>query len=213
MIKVILFDLDNTLIDRQHIFKEMLMNKLSEYHHNLSKEKLETIVDEIITWDNNGNQQRVITFQQYIDKYHVNTTAKELDDYWTNHSGEKIYVFDDAIETLLYLKSKYRLGLVSNGNAVSQRRKISKLPFKDIFDYSIVSGEIGIHKPDKGIFDKVCKDMNVLPEECVFIGDNFRCDIEGAYFAGMKPIWINKNNDVSSICITIKELQELKGIL
>lgn len=211
--KVVLFDLDNTLIDRQRIFKEMLMHKIGEYHVHNSKEEIEKIVDEIILWDNNGNQQRLVTFQQYIDKYKSCVTADELNAYWNNHSGEIIYVFEDALDTLLYLKTKYKLGIVSNGNTVSQRRKINQLPFLDLFDYTLVSGEIGIHKPDVGIFNKVCESMNVLPQECVFVGDNYRCDIEGSYHAGMKPVWVCKEKIDSDICECICNLSELKQLL
>ena len=211
--KVILFDLDNTLIDRQRIFKEMLMHKIGEYHKSVSKEELEQIVNEIILWDNNGNQQRIVTFQQYIDKYNIDVTAEELNAYWNDHSGEIIYVFEDALHTLQYLKTKYKLGIVSNGNAVSQRRKINQLPFLDLFDYVLVSGEIGIHKPDIGIFNKVCEEMKVFPQECVFVGDNYRCDIEGSYHAGMKSVWICKEKHSSEICECICELSELKQLL
>ena len=211
--KVVLFDLDNTLIDRQRIFKEMLMRKIGEYHTSISKEELEKIVDEIIVWDNNGNQHRLVTFQQYIDKYNVDVTAEELNAYWNDHSGEIIYVFEDALDTLQYLKSKYKLGIVSNGNTVSQRRKINQLPFLEMFDYTLVSGEIGIHKPNVGIFNKVCEEMMVLPQECVFVGDNYRCDIEGSYYAGMKPVWICKEKVNSEICTCICNLSELKQLL
>ena len=211
--KVVLFDLDNTLIDRQRIFKEMLMRKIGEYHTSISKEELENIVDEIIVWDNNGNQQRLVTFQQYIDKYNVDVTAEELNAYWNDHSGEIIYVFDDALDTLQYLKTKYKLGIVSNGNTVSQRRKIKQLPFLEMFDYTLVSGEIGVHKPEIGIFTKVCEEMKVLPQECVFVGDNYRCDIEGSYHAGMKSVWISKEKVQSEICVCICNLSELKQLL
>lgn len=212
-IKAVLFDLDNTLIDRQRIFKEMLIRKIGEYHKDINQIELEKIVDEIITWDNNGNQNRKVVFQQYIDKYKVDVTADELNAYWNDHSGEFVYIFDDAEDTLLYLKEKYKLGIVSNGNTISQRRKLNKLPFLDLFDYTIVSGEIGIHKPDVGIFNKVCEDMSVLPQECVFVGDNYRCDIEGSYNAGMKPVWIRKTNETSNICDCVYELSELKQML
>lgn len=212
-VKVILFDMDNTLIDRQRIFREMLREKLSGYHTNVTKDELEQIVDELILWDNNGNQHRLVTFQQYVDKYKVPTTAKELNDYWNENSGKIIYVFEDAEETIAYLHQNYRLGIVSNGNAESQRRKIAKLPFIDVFEYSIVSGEIDIHKPDKGIFLKACEDMGVLPEECVFVGDNYRCDIEGALQAGMKPIWISPKECHKEDILCIEHLAELKKIL
>ena len=211
--KVILFDLDNTLIDRQRIFKEMLMHKIEEFHTSISKEELEKIVDEIIVWDNYGNQHRLVVFQRYIDKYNVDVTAEELNAYWDDHSGEFVYVFEDALDTLQYLKSKYKLGIVSNGNTVSQRRKINQLPFLEMFDYTLVSGEIGIHKPNVGIFNKVCEEMKVLPQECVFVGDNYRCDIKGSYHAGMKPVWINKEKVQSEICTCICNLSELKQLL
>ena len=212
-IKVILFDMDNTLIDRQRIFREMLTERIGGYHSNVSAEELEEIVNQIVEWDNCGNQSRIVTFQQYVDTYQVDTTAKELNDYWDKNSGKFLHVFEDAAETIEYLHQNYRLGIVSNGNAESQRRKIAGLPFIDLFEYSIVSGEIGIHKPDKGIFLKVCEDMGVLPEECIFVGDNYRCDIEGALQVGMKPIWISSKECHKEDIVCIEHLAELKKIL
>ena len=208
-IKVVLFDLDNTLIDRQRIFKEMLMNKLSEYHSN----NVEEIANEIIVWDNNGNQNRLVTFQQYVDKYHPNVSAQELNDYWNKNSGKKIYVFEDAEDTLKYLKSKYRLGIVSNGNAQSQRRKLKELPFLDMFDFTVVSGEIGIDKPEVGIFDYAAEKMNVLNSECAFVGDNYRCDIMGSTNANMMAIWKCSKEEFTEQCICIENLSELKKYL
>lgn len=207
-----IFDLDNTLIDRQRIFREMLKRRLREYHTNMTDKEFECLVDEIILWDNHGNQDRLSIFEKYVNKYQVNATAEEINTYWDLHSGEFVYVFEDALDTLLYLKDKYRLAILSNGNVISQRRKLNSLPFLDMFEYTLVSGEIGIHKPEKAIFMKVCDDMQVLPEECVFIGDNYRCDIEGAHNAGMKPIWITIDDKKTDICRKISKLSDLKQL-
>lgn len=208
-ITTILFDLDNTLIDRKRVFEEMLMQKIGEYH----SENVADIVQEIIKWDNNGNQHRLVTFQQYVDTYNANVTAKELNDYWNENSGKIVYVYDDVYETLRYLKSKYRLGIISNGNPESQRRKINQLPFIDLFDFVIVSGELGIDKPDIRIFDYAAKSMNVTNNECAFVGDNFRCDILGATNAGMLAIWKCTKEQFDEKYICIEHIKELKKYL
>ena len=208
-IKVVLFDLDNTLIDRQKMFRQMLMNKIGEYHNG----NVEEIVDEIIDWDNKGNQNRLEVFKKYVNKYQPNVSADELNAYWDDNSGKIVCIYEDAYETLSYLKDKYRLGIVSNGNSVSQRRKVNQLPFLDLFELTIISGEFGINKPDVRIFDHVAKEMGVKNSECAFVGDNFRCDIEGATNAGMLPIWRCSKEQFDNRYICIEELSELKKYL
>ncbi|MDD6467728.1 MAG: HAD family hydrolase [Erysipelotrichaceae bacterium] len=214
MIKVVLFDLDNTLIDRQKVFREMLLDQLGQYHPNMNYEELLGVVEQVMAWDNFGNVDRLDVFKKYVDYYHLSVDADTINNYWKEHSGDIVYVFDDAEHVVHELQKKYRLGLLSNGSVESQRRKINRLPFKDVFEYSLVSGELGIHKPDKRIFLKVCEDMGVQPEECVYVGDNPRCDIEGAIGAKMKPIWITKekyHENKEVICIS--NLTELLSIL
>lgn len=211
-VKVILFDLDNTLIDRQKAFEEMLRERLSIYHEN--KDELEDVIKDIMIWDNHGNLDRLKVFEKYVEKYKIKESAYELNNYWKEHSGDIVYPFEDAIEVLDYLKRKYRLGIVSNGNAISQRRKMNKLSFLDIFEYTIVSGETDYNKPDIRLFNRVCEDLRVSASECVFIGDNYRCDIEGSYHAGMTPIWFVPNGSFETkLCKTIKSLSQLKELL
>ena len=52
--------------------------------------------------------------------------------------------------------------------------------------------EAGVEKPDYRIFSLCREKAEVLPEDCVFIGDSLRHDIEGAKQAGMQVIWYHK---------------------
>ena len=54
----------------------------------------------------------------------------------------------------------------------------------------IVSGDLGIHKPDARIFDIMAKRLGVKNEECLMIGDVFTTDILGACRANMTPVWV-----------------------
>lgn len=61
MIKAIIFDLDNTLIDRQRAFKEMLDRK---FHQLFEDETLiQEMIKDIIEWDNNGTVERIVVFK------------------------------------------------------------------------------------------------------------------------------------------------------
>lgn len=212
-IKAILFDLDNTLVDRQRIFKEMLFDKIKEYHKEATMKELTDIVEQIIKWDDNGKVRRIKAFEKYVEAYGIAVSANEINQYWEDHSGEIVYPFDDAKEVIDYLSGKYRLGIVSNGTSKTQRKKLERLAFIDKFEYTIVSGELGIHKPDKRIFLHVCEEMHVKPEECVFIGDNYACDIEGSNAVGMKSIWKCSKEEKIDNQLCIHDLIELKDIL
>ena len=87
----------------------------------------------------------------------------------------------------------FRLGIVTNGVPDLQREKIAGCPVAGRFHASVVSGEIDCGKPDPGIFDHICRELNVEPHQCVMVGDNPERDVAGAMAAGMKSVWVQRN--------------------
>ena len=61
-----------------------------------------------------------------------------------------------------------------------------------MFDVIVYSGELGIHKPDRRIFDHATSLLNVLNDQCVYVGDNPESDVLGALNAGMEVVWLDK---------------------
>lgn len=213
-INAVIFDLDNTLIDRQRAFKEMLMIKLPQILPDSLQSQLDTIVEDIMTWDANGTVSRMNTFTCFINKYQITgISAKQLDEQWAKESGTSVYLFDDVIETLDYLKGKYKLAILSNGNTESQRRKLENIDLYDYMDYTLVSGEFGYHKPDIRIFQYVAQKLNEPAQNCIYIGDNYDADIIGSMNAGMQSIFVNRFNHKDSEVTTIDTLAQLKSIL
>lgn len=208
MIKALIFDLDNTLIDRQRAFREMLYRKFNELFDD--PQLVEEMIKDIILWDNNGQVERIDVFTKWAQKYNVTCiTPEKLDKDWSNESGSVAFLFDDVRETLTELKKKYKLALLSNGNTASQRRKINTIQIDDLIDYSLVSGEFTCRKPNKEIFEYTCKQIDCLPEECVYIGDNYNIDVLGSRNAGLKPIYVSRNNEVHEDVKTIYQIKEL----
>ena len=213
-IKAVIFDLDNTLIDRQRAFKEMLNKKIVETLPENKKHLLNEAIQDILLWDNNGIVCRSVTFANYCEKYEVvSMTSTQLNEYWTSISGNDVYLFDDVLEIIKYLKSKYRLAILSNGNALSQRRKLNSTNILHDFEFSTVSGEVGIDKPDKRIFDYVVNKLELKACECVYIGDNYAFDIEGSQNAGLNAIFVNRSQKKDVQGLVVEHLIELKEIL
>ncbi|MBR5004845.1 MAG: HAD family hydrolase [Erysipelotrichaceae bacterium] len=212
--KVIVFDLDNTLIDRQRAFTEMLKDRIELTLPEDKKHLKEQAIQDILMWDDNGTVSRSVSFKKYCDKYEVTCmTSEELSTYWTTISGSIVYLFDDVIDVITYLKEKYRLAILTNGSPISQRRKLESTGILNMFELSVVSGEVGIDKPDPRIFDVMCERMKVKPEDCLYIGDNYVNDVLGARNAGWNAIYLNRLRLASDETQMIDSLEKLKKIL
>jgi len=98
-------------------------------------------------------------------------------------------------EFLTRLSKKYRLALVSNypiSDAI--RLSLVKLDIDKLFDPIIVSGDLGIIKPHRMIFDKLLADLDLPPEEVLFVGDDWVADIVGASASGLPCIQIRNGH-------------------
>lgn len=88
------------------------------------------------------------------------------------------------------------LGVITNGPAEHQRNKAHTLGVQRWIpeERILVSGEVGIVKPDLRIFRIAEERMGLDPEtmDIWFVGDSFANDIAGAAGAGWKTIWLNR---------------------
>ncbi len=212
MIKAIIFDLDNTLIDRQKAFKEMLLRK---FHLLFDDETLiSNMIDDIMKWDDNGTVERIVVFKRWASKYDVTCISpQELDKQWSDESGSIAFLYYDVKDTLSKLKNKYKLAILTNGSTTSQRRKLDTIDIYDLLDYTLVSSEVNMKKPDIRLFEYIANKLNLKPNECIYVGDNYNIDVLGSRNAGMTPIFISRNNESYDNVIVIKEISELLNIL
>ncbi|HSE29042.1 MAG TPA: HAD family phosphatase [Candidatus Saccharimonadales bacterium] len=85
------------------------------------------------------------------------------------------------------LRPKIKVALLSNINAESIDQFFSSDERNKFFDASVISGEVGVAKPNPLIFEMVAQKLGVLPSECVMVDDSgAHCD--GAQEAGMKSV-------------------------
>lgn len=101
-------------------------------------------------------------------------------------------VYPETRGVLESLQGRFRLALLTNGAPRIQREKLRGAGLERYFDSVIVSGEVGIGKPDPRAFELMLAGLGVEASATVMIGDSLRNDIAGAQQAGIKAIWINR---------------------
>ena len=101
----------------------------------------------------------------------------------------------DAEAVVRDLARDHRLALVTNGAPDVQREKLSHTSLAAWFAVSIISGEIGIGKPDPRIFEAALTELGVAPQNAVMVGDSPTRDVAGAHAAGLRVIWIDRGSN------------------
>ncbi|MDR7300771.1 HAD family hydrolase [Haloactinomyces albus] len=108
-------------------------------------------------------------------------------------------LFDDAVPCLEWLRaSGLRVAVISNAPGGYQRKKIAAVGLAGAFDELVLSGELGVAKPDSRIFAAACSALDLRPEEVAHVGDRFDQDALGAVHAGMHGVWLNRRGNARS---------------
>ena len=121
--------------------------------------------------------------------------AEQLSEiFWLERRSRHV-VFSDVEDNLTNLRENYRLALVTNGTPDLQRGKIQGANLARFFDQILISGEVGVGKPDRRIFELALEELADSPSETVMVGDSLTRDILGAQRAGLKGVWLNRSNN------------------
>lgn len=125
--------------------------------------------------------------------------AEQLAAIFLSERRARHIVFPDVEGNLANLKRVYQLALVTNGAPDLQREKIRGANLAQYFDTILISGEVGVGKPDCRIFRMALDALAASPSETVMVGDSLTRDILGAQQAGLKGMWLNRQgNDTTS---------------
>ena len=82
-------------------------------------------------------------------------------------------------------------GVITNGPSYLQNHKMDESGLRPYLDLVIVSGDVGVHKPDPALFLYACDKVQLLPADCMYVGDHPVNDIAGALSAGMQAVRMN----------------------
>ncbi|MBR2801105.1 MAG: HAD family hydrolase [Erysipelotrichaceae bacterium] len=189
-IKAILFDFDDTLGDRYRYTYRTYANYIEEKAGDADPLLKEAMKQDCLIWDMRGNYVKSFVFQELQKKYGIPLPSEDCSTWWKVHNGQDAVTFPEVRETLLELKKRYKLAILTNGSTYSQMSKIRSAGIEDLFDYILTSEEAGAGKPKTRMFEKALEALQVEKEEALYVGDTFSTDILGAKRAGIPCIWI-----------------------
>lgn len=235
MIKVILFDVDNTLLDFDAYVQEAMKSGFSQFSLGEYRDEMYETFTKINTGLWLDLEQGRLTYEELL-QIRWNKIFSALGITGDGPAFEKYFkdcLFHSAIpikgahDLLAYLKGKYTLCIASNGPHDQQLNRLEKADMLSQFSEVFTSGKIGFSKPSGEFFDYCMKTLNqdeelrkygeILPSEVLMVGDSLTSDMEGALQSGMKTCFFDRKKSGKGSCLpidhVIHDLQELREIL
>lgn len=206
-----------TELFEEHALQEMGIPSFDAFHETYRKhnERLWGLYSE----NQVGKEVvRVHRFQHTLRDFdiHDEQIVSHLADAFVARTPYKANLIPGAIELLDSLKGRFRMAIITNGFKEVQYIKLKQSGLADYFEKVYISEEVGINKPDPGIFQHAMKDMeSPEPSDCMMVGDTYQTDVIGALRAGMHAVHYSPESTVAHTppVITIKHLQELSDLL
>lgn len=235
MIKTVLIDIDNTLLDFDAYVQEAMKYGFKKFNLGSYEDYMFQVFEQL----NNGMwreiEQGIMTYEELLQK-RWNRIFSELDISFDGTEFEKYfrrYLFDSAIpvkgaeDILAYLKDRYILCVASNGPYEQQLNRLRKGQMFSYFSEFFISEKIGASKPSEKFFSYCLNKLNnervrqkeseILPSEVIMIGDSLTSDIAGATASGFKTCFFDrkKNGKTNNLNIDhiISELADIKSFL
>ncbi|MFJ9153453.1 HAD family hydrolase [Streptomyces sp. NPDC102270] len=191
MQQLVLFDLDNTLVDRQIAFCAWAREFAAERGFG------EEAARWLVTVDARGVGPRDQFFCAVRERFGLAEPAEALWGRFRSRMPELVECRPEVLEGLSRMRaSRWRVGIVSNGMADNQLAKIERTGLSEHVDARCVSGEGDIRKPDIRIFQLAAERCGSdLSRGGWMVGDNPEHDIAGGRAAGLQTVWIAGQQD------------------
>lgn len=211
MIKTVLLDLDDTILD----FHRTEAVAVSETLRMMGVEPTAQVVErysrindglwkQLEKGEVTREEVLVRRFEILYEELGIECSGQKTRELYEKELSKSYFFVDGAKELLEELCDRFDLYIVSNGTAVVQDGRIRSAgiakSFKDIF----ISQRIGVNKPNKVFFEKCFEKIeNFSSEQTVIIGDSLTSDIKGGNNVGIKTVWFNPHGKERSSDVVI----------
>lgn len=225
-IRTVLFDLDGTLVFHQPDSFDVISAFCADIGQPLSTEaerqgrrtRHEYFVDPIIREELNALSRdgfwlhfnryllAAIDIQGDLDRLAEEVTARFA-------NLELIYHCPRATcNTLTELRARgYPLGLITNRENVDRfHQLLEQMDLQTRFDLVLASGQVGVRKPDPGIFYAALDGLGATAEQSLYVGDNYWADVIGSQRAGITPVLFDPHRLFPEAdCLVVERIEEL----
>jgi len=233
--KVIIFDLDDTLIAWSSATPALWTDLCREYEGlcGVPHEELYRAIRETGDWYWSDAERhrtgrldlfkaRRILVGMALQKLGIGdeALASKLADEFSHRREVATKLFPESLAVLALLRERgYRLGLITNGAADMQRAKLERFALEPYFDCIVIEGEFGTGKPEPAGFLHILKCLNATGREAWMVGDDLERDLAPCAPLGIFSSWLDgAGNGVPADSKVrpdrvIRDIAELPGLL
>ncbi len=220
--KILLMDLDNTILNFTETERQALVNTFRGYGIELTDE-------DVRCYNRINNRYWKMLERKKIDKEElkrlrftefVETLAQKPErdvidinkDYMEELASLTI-VLPGAEEAVRALATRYRLAIITNGTTWVQKRRFAGMCFGNCFEAMFISDDLGAQKPAPLFFDKVKEQIGEADvTQYLVVGDSISSDILGGTWAGMDTCLVSETDVEDSFATyCVRNLFELAG--
>ena len=227
MIKIILWDIDGTLLDFHAAERKAIKTLFAQFDLG---ECTDEMIQRYVTinrsyWERlergEVTKPRVLVgrFEDFFCSEGIDTSiASEFNEAYQLSLGDTIVFCDDSYNIVRSLKGKVKQYAVSNGTVVAQTKKLRLSGLGELFDGVYLSEDLGVEKPNVEFFNQVFANIEPMnEEEVIIVGDSLTSDICGGNNAGIITCWYNPSNTAHNgdykIDYEITDLHQIYDIL
>lgn len=204
MLEAVLFDLDDTLFDHlgcarialecvqasQDCLACVPFDELERTHaHYLEELHREVIAGRMLLDDARRERFRRLLVAAGVEATDARAEAAAAQ--YRDSYKEARRAVAGAAALLPLIRSRARVGVVSNNLLEEQAEKLRVCGLDVFVDTLVVSEEAGVSKPDPGIFELALDRLGCTPRDVVMVGDSWPADIVGARALGIPAVWFN----------------------
>lgn len=193
MIKAVIFDIDDTLYNEIDFVKSGFM-LVAEYFSKKYSKDLKEVYNNLLSLFKVSPK---LVFNRLLKLYNIIDDKEQanLVKMYREHVP-KIALDSNVIELFGWLhENNYKIGIVSDGNYITQKNKCEALKLYNYIDYIVLTGKYGkeYFKPNKKPFELIANELFININEMIYIGDNPKKDFYPSVY-GIKTVrFYNKN--------------------
>ncbi|MFF4806023.1 HAD family hydrolase [Streptomyces sp. NPDC001351] len=227
-VAAVLFDVDGTLVDHQSASDAAVVEMLQACPTS-SPVGLKRVIsrwNELQDWamerylagELTFAEQRRVRVKRFVGELGTGTWSDRQADAWFSRYLDRYEaawdVYEDVPPALAALTAEHaglRLGVITNGDADQQRRKLRRTGLADLLDHFTASSEAGVAKPDPRIFVTACTRLGLCADQVVYVGDRLGTDTEAAIAAGLRGVWLDRER--GTVSTSVPRVESLTSLL
>ena len=230
MIRIILWDVDGTLLDIHAAEAAAVRSLFREFGFGECTDAMlarySVINDSFWKRLERGEISRpeVLTgrYRKFFSEIGIDPEwASRFNEKYQLRLGDTIVYRDNSLDIIRKLRGKVQQHVVSNGTVVAQEKKLRLSGLGELMDGVFLSERVGAEKPNIAFFEKVFQEIHAddvcKPGEILIVGDSLTSDIRGGINAGIRTCWYNPKKlllpEEYQIDYEIRDLNEIFGIL